>query len=67
MRSCYLTHKKLHFKCLCNNTTVNRFKTIVYSEYYVKYPPVSKMYGFFFLKYYNINVHVHTTLATFTQ
>ena len=33
---------------------------------YVKYPPVSKIYVVF-LKYYNINVHVLTTLATFTQ
>jgi hypothetical protein len=32
----------------------------------VKYPPVSKMYVFF-LKYYNNNEHVLTTLATFTQ
>ena len=70
MRSCYLTHKKLHFKCLCNNTTVNRFKTIVYSEYYVKYPPVSKMYVFFsqILQYkctctYNFG-HFHSTSRT---
>ena len=61
------TGGELHFKYLCNNTTVIDLKQQFIPEYYVKYPPVSKMYGFFSLKYYNISVHVLTTLATFTQ
>ena len=57
---------ELHFECLCNNTTVIDLKQQFIPEYYVKYPPVSKMYVLS-LKYYNINVHVPTSLATFTQ
>ena len=54
---------ELHFKCLCNNTTVIDLKQEFIPEYYVKYPPVSKMHVFFS----QILQYKCTTLATFSH